>query len=124
MFRFHPGYFIIAVLLFITEVLIALFINDHFIRPYLGDVFVVILIYCSIRAFFNTSVTKTALGVLAFSFFIELLQYFNIVQVLGLQHNRLARIVIGTSFAWEDLVAYTAGIVIVILVERRRKATR
>ncbi len=119
MFRFHSGYFIAAFVLFIVEVLIALYVNDSFIRPYLGDVLVVILIYCFIRTFFNTPVLATTIGVLAFSFLIEILQYFQIVHHLGLQHNKLARIVIGTSFAWEDLIAYAVGGTLILLVEKK-----
>ena len=37
--------------LFIVETLIALFVRDAFIRPYMGDVLVVILIYCFVRIF-------------------------------------------------------------------------
>ena len=33
--------------LFVVETLIALFVRDAFIRPYMGDVLVVILIYCA-----------------------------------------------------------------------------
>lgn len=108
-----------TVILFITEVLIALFVNDNFIRPYIGDVLVVILIYCAIQSFFDTPVVATAIAVLIFSFVVETLQYFRIIAILGWQDNKLARVVIGTSFAWEDLVAYTAGIALVILVEKK-----
>lgn len=118
-FRCHRGYFLATVILFITEVLIALFVNDNFIRPYIGDVLVVILIYCAIQSFFDTPVVATAIAVLIFSFVVETLQYFRIIAILGWQDNKLARVVIGTSFAWEDLVAYTAGIALVILVEKK-----
>ncbi len=121
--RFHRGYFWATVILFITEVLIALFVRDNFIRPYIGDVLVVILIYCAIRSFFDTPPVATAIGVLVFSFVIEILQYFRIIEILGWQANKLARVVIGTSFAWEDLVAYVAGIVIIILVEKKMRKT-
>ncbi len=123
-FRFHRGYFSATVILFITEVLIAVFVHDNFVRPYIGDVLVVILIYCAIRSFFDTPPIATAVGVLIFSFVVETLQYFRIVEILGWQESKLARVVIGTSFALEDLVAYMAGIIVVILVEKKiRKST-
>lgn len=118
MFRFSKNYFIITVFLFVIEVCIALFVHDRFIRPYLGDVLVVILIYCFVKTFLKVTVLKAALGVLLFSFGIELLQYANIIEILGWQDNKLARTVIGTSFAREDLVAYVAGILLVIVVEK------
>lgn len=119
--KFSPGYFLITFFLFLVEIMIALFVHDHFIRPYLGDVLVVILIYCFIKSFFSFPVLPTAIAVLLFSFLIELLQYWQMVKLLGLQPYKLARIVIGTSFSWQDIFAYTAGIGIVLLAENRRK---
>jgi hypothetical protein len=118
MFKFNRNYLLIALLIFIVEVLIALFVNDRFIRPYVGDVLVVVLIYCFAKAFLNLPAVQVALGVLAFSFAIEIMQYFKLVELLGLGGNELARIVIGTSFAWEDFLAYTAGILLVRAFER------
>jgi hypothetical protein len=62
--------------------------------------------------------SKTALFVLLFSYVIEILQYFHLVSLLGLQNNKIARIIIGTSFAWMDLVAYSVGIGLVLIFEK------
>lgn len=118
MLTFNRNYFLLTILLFLIEVYIALFVHDNFIRPYLGDVLVVILIYCFVKSFLKVSVLKAAIAVLLFAFSIETLQYFLIVEKLNLQDNKLARTVIGTSFAWEDILAYIAGIVIVIVFEK------
>jgi len=117
MLRFHKVYFILAVLLFLIEVAIALFVRDRFVRPYVGDVLVVILIYCFVCSFVNIPLWLGAIGVLLFAYTVELLQYFNFVQILGLQDSRLANVVLGNSFAWMDIVAYTVGIIIVVWVE-------
>ena len=116
--KFNKKYFIIAVGIFVIEVVIALFIHDKIIRPYIGDFLVVILIYCSVKSFLNTSVYPTALAVLLFSCLVELSQYFHLVNYLGLQNSKLARTIIGTSFEWTDLATYTTGIVVVILIEK------
>lgn len=118
MLHFNPSYFLTFLLLFFTEILIALYVHDEFIRPYLGDFLVVILIYCFVRAFINTSVLAAAIGVLLFSYMIEILQYFQIMEVLGLQHIKLARIIIDTDFSWLDMLAYTLGITFMILAEK------
>ncbi len=120
MLQFNWRYFLIATLLFITEVFIAMFVHDQFIRPYFGDFLVVILVYCLVKSFLNTPFLKTAIAVLVFSFAIEVLQYINIVNKIGLGHSTLAKTVIGTSFEWLDLIAYTLGIVFVIYVENSR----
>lgn len=120
MLTFNKKYFAFAILIFSIEVLIALYVHDQFVRPYLGDVLVVILIYCFVRSFIKLPVFTLAMLVLMFAFTIEFLQYIKIVNILGLQKSQLARTVIGTSFAWLDLVAYVAGITVVILVEKFR----
>jgi hypothetical protein len=97
--------------------LIAKYLDDKIIRPYGGDFLVVILIYCFIKSFFDTSIVKTAIGVLLFSFLVETLQYFDIVNRLGLKNFRIARIVIGTSFSWTDIIAYVLGILTVVSLE-------
>ncbi len=117
--KFNWNYFIITILLFVVEVLIAMFVHDQFIRPYFGDFLVVILIYCFIKSFVDTPFFKTAIAVLVFSFTLEVLQYFDIVTKIGLGHSKFARTVVGTSFEWIDLIAYTLGVVFVIYVENR-----
>ena len=74
--KFNPRYFLFTLILFVVEVLIAIYAHDPIIRPYVGDVLVVMLIYCFIKSFFKTPVVSTAIGVLIFSYVIEVLQYF------------------------------------------------
>jgi hypothetical protein len=115
--KFNRFYFVLTVLLFGIEILIAKFAHDQIIRPYIGDLLVVMLIYCFVKSFLNTAVLPAALSVLVFAYAIETLQYFNIVERLGLGNSKIARIVIGTSFEWIDLVAYTLGIGLVLFLE-------
>ncbi len=119
-FSFHRGYFLATFILFIIEVLIALFVRDRFIRPYVGDVLVVMLIYCFVQTWWRVPVRPLALAVFGFAFFIEIMQYYDLVGRLGLQDSPVAVVVLGNSFAWEDLVAYTVGIALVIAVEQVR----
>jgi hypothetical protein len=118
MLKFQLRYFIIAALIFCIELFIALFIHDEIIRPHIGDFLVVILIYCLLKSFLDLSVWTTAILVLLFSYTVEVLQYFKIVEMLGLQNSKFAGIIIGTSFSWIDIFAYTAGIGFVLLVEK------
>lgn len=120
MLVFNKTYFGFAILIFLIEVLIALFVNDAFVRPYLGDVLVVILIYCFLKSFLKVSVLPAVIFVLLFSFTIEFLQFLNIVEKLSLEKSKIARTVIGTSFSWIDLLTYIAGIAVVIVVEKYR----
>lgn len=124
MLTFNLKYFLLTLLFFIVEVLIALFMHDRFIRPYVGDYLVVFLIYCAVKTFFKASPVKVAIGVLLFSYTIEVLQYFNIVDRLGLAGNRLAKTVIGYGFEWLDLLAYTLGVITILLLERVGKQNK
>lgn len=115
---FKPYYFGWSVLLFLIELYIALYIDDGFIRPYVGDILVVILIYAVVRAFVKVAILPAAVGVLVFSFWIEILQYFKIVEILGLDSSPIARTVIGTTFSWKDILAYTVGFLMVLGFEK------
>ena len=120
MFEFNKKYFLLFCLLFIVEVLIALYVHDKIIRPYIGDLLVVILIYCFIKSFLKIKVMQAALFVLLFAFCVELLQYFTIVEKLGLQNSKVASTVIGTYFEWIDILCYIAGVCIILLTEKLR----
>lgn len=123
MLRFHRGYFLIAVILFVVELLIALYLNDAIIRPYVGDLLVVMLIYTFVMSFFNLSVVFCAMGVLLFAYVVEFSQYLKLINHLGLNHSRAAQLILGTSFAWTDMLAYTVGVLIIIGIERWRNSS-
>ena len=119
MLKFQSHYFVVALILFLIEVCIALFINDNIIRPYVGDFLVVILLYCFFKSFLNLSVWAVSMAVLLFAYSVEILQYFKIVERLGFQNSGIARTIIGISFEWTDLLAYTLGIGLVLFIEKK-----
>lgn len=119
MFRFHKTYFLITLVLFVIEVLIALFVHDNFIRPYFGDFLVVILMYCFLKSFLNLSVATTAIIVLLFAFLVESSQYLNLIALLGLQNSKIARAILGNSFSWLDIACYITGMLFLIFIEKK-----
>ena len=68
----------------IIEILIALFVRDSFIRPYGGDILVTILLCCFVRMIFMEKIPLLPLWVFLFAVTVEVLQYFDIVSILGL----------------------------------------
>lgn len=112
-------YLLFSVVLLAVELCIGFFVHDQIIRPYGGDLLVVILLYCLVKAFFRISVLKAAIGVLVFACLVETLQAFHIADRLGFQHSKLAQIIIGSTFEWSDMLVYTFGIGIVLLLEAR-----
>lgn len=100
-----------------VEVLIALFVDDSFIRPYLGDVIVVWVVFCFAQVFLCHKLNPyiTAAGTLVFACAVELLQGINIVALLGLDHIPFFRTLIGTHFDFMDLLCYAAGAAVIFL---------
>lgn len=116
------SYAIVALAIFLIEIVIALFVSDDFIRPYVGDVLAVMFVYAGLRAVLSVSVGTAVTGALAIALVIELGQLVDILEIVGLDGNAVARVVFGTSFEWLDLVAYLAGGLAVLVVERLRAA--
>jgi uncharacterized protein DUF2809 len=116
-FGFNLKFVFLSIVLFMVEISIALFSHDRLVRPFVGDMLVVILIFTIFRSFIKTNNLRLALSVLVFSFAVEIGQYFNLISVLGLQGSGLLRTVIGTTFDFHDLLAYGAGISLIVLIE-------
>lgn len=111
--RYLSSFFILLTI----EVFIALFIHDNFIRPYIGDVLVVIVIYTFIRGIIRRKVKNLPIYIFLFGVLVEVLQYFRIVDILHLQNNRFFTILIGTSFDVKDIMCYFVGTLILIFWE-------
>lgn len=124
LFRFHRGYALLTLLVFAIEVLIALYVRDRFVRPYLGDTLAVILVYLGLRAVLRIGVIPAAAAAFAIAVMVELGQLIGIVSLLGLSDNAIASTVLGTGFEAWDFVAYAAGAIIAVLAEAVRRGRR
>jgi len=121
--QFSLTYFLLTIAIFLVEVLIATTLKDiFFVRAYLGDVIVVMLIYTFIKSFFKIrNNEKLIFGILIFSFLVEFAQYFNIAEKLGFQPGSLMYIVIGNSFSWIDILCYAVGCLLLYLFVKLQK---
>lgn len=115
--KFNLTYFLFAVTLFIIEAAIAAYMDDAFVRPYFGDLLVVILIYCAIKAFIDSSPIKTAIAVFIFACIIEISQYYHLVEILGWGSSSTATTVMGTFFSFVDILMYALGTFVIIGAE-------
>ena len=101
---------IASVLLLLIEVLIGMYATG-WVRNYLGDVLVVILLYTLWRTV-KPDLTKRwyvlPTAILIFAFGVEFLQLWGFCDRLGIT-NRVLRIIIGTGFSVEDLISYAIG---------------
>jgi len=118
---FKIKYFLISILLLVVEILIALFANDNFIRPIFGDYLAVIFLIYLFAAFLNFSKINLAIATLLIAYILEGLQYIQFLKLLGLEKCKILNIVVGNSFSWTDLLAYTLGFVTVLLIHSSNK---
>lgn len=110
-------YAICSLLLFGVMVLIALFVRDRFIRPYFGDVLVVIFIGCAIRVFIPEGLRLLPFFVFLFASGVEVAQYFHIAERLGLDAYPVLSVAVGGTFSLPDLLCYGAGCLFLFTIE-------
>ena len=102
----------LSAVLFGVEVLIGMYAHG-WVRSYLGDVLIVILLYTLFRTVFPEWPRRWWLlptAILLFSFAVEFLQLWGFCDRFGIT-NELLRIIIGTGFSPIDLACYLIGII-------------
>jgi len=117
--KFNKTYFTLFVILFLIEVCIAYFLKTGFIRHTFGDFLVVIMLYCFLKSFIDREPKTIAIIVLFISFTVEFLQLTPFLEWVNLKDNTYAKIILGSTFHISDLIAYTCGIVTVLIIENK-----
>ncbi|MBO5746888.1 MAG: DUF2809 domain-containing protein [Clostridia bacterium] len=108
-------YLILAAVLLVVEVLIGAFVHDDFIRPFVGDVLVTMLLCALVRVIFPNW-RYLVPCVLCFSFAVEM------VQLIPIDiENAVLRIALGSTFDVIDLVCYTVGCLLFFIGEKTLK---
>lgn len=105
----------------IIEVLIALYIHDTFVRPYLGDVLVVVVLYLAFKVFRPDGLRFLALYIFIFATLVECLQYFNLIQLLRIERNTFLGVLLGSVFDINDILCYGIGCILLGIFEWRIK---
>ncbi|WP_299128933.1 DUF2809 domain-containing protein [uncultured Winogradskyella sp.] len=116
--QFNKYYLALAHSIFLIELAIAFIIKTGFIRYTFGDYLVVILLYAIFRGCTNLSVRASALVVLLITYGIELLQLTTFLSLFNLQNSSTAKLIFGSTFQFGDIMAYTLGVLTVILIEQ------
>lgn len=104
--------------LLIIEIIIALFVHDEVVRPFVGDILVVVLMYTFIRGLIHKKIRFLPVYLFLFATTVETGQYFHLVEILNLQSNRIMSIIIGNSFDIKDILCYLIATVILIIWEK------
>jgi len=102
-------YLFLSLTLFVIELMIALFLHDNVIRAHVGDILVVVLIYCFLRIFIRKEIKLLPLYIFLFAAAVEVLQYFHIASMLHLEEFSVLRVIVGSTFDWADILAYLTG---------------
>lgn len=106
----------VFVFLFFIEVLIALYMHDDFVRPYVGDMIVTVVVWAFARIVFPDKFKLMSLYVMIFAILVEVGQYLNYVDLLGIT-NPILVTMMGTSFAWTDIACYAVGCVVAAVAD-------
>ncbi len=100
-----------------AEVLIALFVRDRFVRPYLGDVLAVVFVYLGLRTLFPEKpklVSVIAFGIAAA---VELLQLTGLSGIFG--EGSVFSVIVGGTFDFADLACYFVGAAVCFFLDFR-----
>ncbi len=108
---------IIFILLLVTEVAIALFHFHKFIRGFMGDVLVIPLLFYFLRIFIKWRTHYLAITVLGIAVLIEFLQLTDVLKHLH-STSKFLQIILGTTFDYKDLLAYSTGFLMVLGFEK------
>lgn len=90
------------------EFIIGIYFHDDFVRPFVGDVLIVIVLYSLVRVFFPHRFYLLSAAVLVFAAAVEFTQMIPLCNLLGIK-NEFLRTIMGVSFAWEDIICYAVG---------------
>jgi hypothetical protein len=91
----------------------------NWINLYLGDALWALMIFFLFGLLFRTRSTRwVTAGALLFSFSIEISQLYHAQWIDLLRKTRIGGLVLGYGFLWSDLLSYTVGIGVGLLIER------
>jgi len=115
MLKFNLIPFTVFILLLLTEIAIAIFLKGGFIRHVFGDYLVVLLLYFFLKSFLSVSNNILAAVTLLIAFTVEFIQLTPLLKTIGLENHSLANLILGNTFSFTDLLAYTFGYITIII---------
>jgi len=111
---------ILYFILIIFTIIIGLLSRHYTVIPlFIGDVLWALMVYFIFRFLFIRAAIKRIVAYsLLFCYAIEFSQLYKAPWIDSLRHTLFGRLVLGDTFLWGDLLSYTVGIVIGVLIER------
>ena len=85
---------------------------------WIGDVLWAAMIYFILRCFYpRTQARSIAIGSISISYAIEFSQLYKAPWIDQLRHTFFGRMVLGDTFLWGDLLSYSVGILLAVLLD-------
>lgn len=110
-------YFTIFAISLLVEIVIGLYIKDDFIRPYMGDVLVIVVLTSFLRLFWLAKPKYLGVYVTFFAIAVEFMQLFHLDRLLHIQGTLLG-VIIGATFDWKDILCYLISGAIFVVCEK------
>lgn len=117
----NKKYIAVAFIILFVEIIIAIFMKDKIIRPFVGDVLSTCLLFCLGRSFYKGKTIWLGIGVLFFAFAVEFSQLYKLGDYLGFEKGSIGSIVLGATFDPLDLVAYLLGVFLCLIFDSYMK---
>jgi hypothetical protein len=105
----------------ITLTIIAGLLSRHYkpIPPFIGDILWATMVYFMMRFLFIGKLLRFSIvASLLFSYAIEFSQLYQAPWINEIRHTLFGRLVLGQGFLWSDLLCYTIGVLIGVMVDR------
>lgn len=108
-------YLIGFALILSIEIFIGAFVRDDFVRPYVGDILVTVLLCCLGRVLFPDRFSWLPAAVFAFAAVVECVQLIEIPALAG----TIWGIILGSTFDLADIVCYGIGCAVFSVGEKQ-----
>lgn len=88
------------------------------IGEYAGDTLYALMAYCGIGLLKpDYTILKVAALALIYSYLIEISQLYHAPWLDSLRHIKLGGLILGYTFLWSDIICYTIGVIIGLVLE-------
>jgi Protein of unknown function (DUF2809). len=90
----------------------------------MGDIIVVMVLYAAVRVVRPEGFKLLPLYLFLFAALVEILQFFNLIELLKVEKNTLLRVLIGSVFDVKDILCYGIGCILLGIFEWKIKERR
>ena len=120
MFQFNIKYFSTNLFLLATLIVMAVFVKELFLQSYICDVLIILWFFFLLKSFFKGANYELAHYALLFTIVLEIAEFYQVIELLGLQDNKVAKMALGSAFDWFDLLVYGITWLLIISIESYR----